>query len=159
MDDVSWPHLRRATTGDLAALVALEAAAFAAPWSRGELAGELDHPAARSWIAEDARAGAADGDRAIGYATLRLAGDEVELLRLAVVPAERRRGVAGALLDRALADARRAGARFAHLEVRRDNAAARAFYEGRGWRQADLRRAYYADGGDAVLYARDLSAT
>ncbi len=37
------------------------------------------------------------------------------------------------------------------LEVRADNAAARALYRATGWEEIGLRRGYYADGVDAVL--------
>jgi ribosomal-protein-alanine N-acetyltransferase len=43
------------------------------------------------------------------------------------------------------------------LEVATDNAAARALYDGAGYRRVGLRRCYYPNGGDAVVLARGLS--
>ncbi|HET8900439.1 MAG TPA: hypothetical protein VFM84_00760, partial [Holophagaceae bacterium] len=49
-----------------------------------------------------------------------------------------------------------AGIRDLHLEVRVSNAAARSLYAGAGWRESGLRKGYYRDGEDAVLYAKRL---
>lgn len=54
--------------------------------------------------------------------------------RLLVAPRARRRGVAGALLDHAVADARRRG-HVPVLDVVRRDAGALALYEARGWRR------------------------
>jgi ribosomal-protein-alanine N-acetyltransferase len=42
------------------------------------------------------------------------------------------------------------------LEVREDNAGARAFYAARGFVEVDRRRRYYRDGATAVVLLRDL---
>ena len=65
--------------------------------------------------------------------------EETEILNLAVDPAERRRGIASALLREAL---RRHSGVF-YLEVRESNAAARALYRRCGFREAGVRPKYY----------------
>jgi [ribosomal protein S18]-alanine N-acetyltransferase len=91
-------------------------------------------------IAEDS---CADRPSMLGYSVLRRAGDEAELLNLAVAPMHRRRGVGTILLNRALDDARQFGARTVFLEVRASNRVARAMYAGRGFEQAGRRQRYY----------------
>jgi len=59
--------------------------------------------------------------------------------------------VASALLERAVALSRRAGADRLLLEVREDNRGALAFYAARGFVEIDRRRRYYADGATAVV--------
>jgi [ribosomal protein S18]-alanine N-acetyltransferase len=73
------------------------------------------------------------------------------------VPAARRRGIARLLLENLLTEARRRGAVEAFLEVRVDNAAARALYLREGFTQVGVRPGYY-DGGrvDAVVMRSDL---
>jgi len=149
-------RLRKPTTADLEILVDIEAACFASPWPTASLAAELSHDNALLVLAELPSGGAAGsaGGRAVGYAAYRAAAGEAELLRLAVVPAARRLGIASALLaagDDALAEA---GADVCYLEVRSENRAARAFYEQAGFHAIGVRPRYYADGDDAHLLAR-----
>ena len=68
--------------------------------------------------------------------------EEAELLNLAVNPAQRRRGVASALLD-ALSGISK-GKVF--LEVAEPNYAAIALYEHHGWVRKGIRKGYYNQG-------------
>ncbi len=79
----------------------------------------------------------------VGFCAWRQsAGDEAELLNLAVDPAWRRRGVASALLGVLAGTAR--GDIF--LEVAEPNAKAIALYTKAGWIPVAIRRGYYHDG-------------
>ncbi len=73
------------------------------------------------------------------------------MLTLAVAPAVRRQGVAGALLAGAMAAAHEQAARTMVLEVAIGNTAARTLYERAGFVEAGRRPRYYADGGDALI--------
>lgn len=131
--------LLRLRAGDEAAIAALLAAApEAAPWSAESCASFA--AAGQGWLA---RHGGLGGEAA-GFIAARVAADECEIQNLAVTPAYRRRGVARRLVEHALAEARRAGARRCWLEVRASNAGAIAFYRAMGFRRAGLRRAYYS---------------
>ena len=90
-----------------------------------------------------------DGETA-GFILCRVAADEAEVLTLAVAPPVRRRGVAGALLDRGMAVALAAGARAVFLEVATDNPGAEALYRGRGFAEVGRRPAYFSRAGGAV---------
>ena len=79
------------------------------------------------------------------------AADIAEIHTLAVLPQWRRMGHGTILLDAAEQAWRTGGVREAFLEVRSDNAAALALYEGRGWRAAGRRQDYYGPGADAVV--------
>ncbi len=86
-----------------------------------------------------------------GFVLARLAGDEAEILTLAVAPAVRRQGVGRALLAAAQAHAAEAGATAMFLEVATRNAAAIALYQSLGFRQVGRRSAYYTSGDDALV--------
>lgn len=134
---------------DWVALAALRNAAFPPPerpWSAAEFAGLAQSPGA-AVIAEPR-----------GYALIRVAADEAELLSIAVAPEARRRGAGRALLAAAEARALEAGALVLHLEVAEDNAPARGLYAGAGYEIAGRRRGYYA-GGDALTMRRTLRTT
>lgn len=132
--------LRHANSADLDAIVEIEATTFTDPWSRNAFALALDAGDTICMIAED---GCADRPALVGYSVLRRAGDEAELLNLAVSPSHRRRGIGGTLLTRALEDARQLGARAVFLEVRASNHVARVLYAGAGFEQAGRRQQYY----------------
>jgi len=83
------------------------------------------------------------------------AAGEAELLRIGVEPAARRAGLARRLLGASEAALRAAGIARCFLEVRADNAPARALYEACGWVAHGRRARYYPDGDDAVLYCKD----
>ena len=138
---------RRASVADLEALVHLETSAFAAPWTVEQIAQFWSVPGGRGWLAEDAEG------RAVGFALFREVHGETELLRVATLPAWRRRSVARRLLAWALAEFDRSGVD-CFLEVRADNPAAQKLYAGLGFELSGRRRKYYRDGCDAALYAR-----
>jgi len=140
--------VRAATSDDLDAVVALEADNLGADaWSENllaeGLAGRL--PTVHYLVAE------VDGS-VVGHAVTSLAGDVAELQRIAVTPAQRRTGVASALLDSSVALAvSDGGADRMLLEVRADNVGALAFYAARGFVEVDRRPRYYKDGATAVV--------
>mgnify|MGYP002655279198 CR=1 FL=1 len=92
-----------------------------------------------------------------GFVLARVAADEAEILTLAVIPAARRQGHAGALLAGAMAGALLRGAGTMFLEVSDRNGAARGLYARAGFTEAGRRRRYYADGSDALVLRRTLA--
>jgi ribosomal-protein-alanine N-acetyltransferase len=120
--------VRGATADDLAAIAAIqEASPEASQW---EPASYLDYECSV----------ATSGGRVLGFLVVRqIAANEREILNLAVDPAERRRGVAGKLLESEL---RRAKTQW-FLEVRASNSSAIKLYESTGFREAGRRESYY----------------
>jgi ribosomal-protein-alanine N-acetyltransferase len=82
------------------------------------------------------------------------AAGEAELVRIAVAPERRGQGLGRALLEHCQAALAAEGIATLHLEVRASNATAQALYRRCGWREAGLRKGYYKDGEDAVLFSR-----
>jgi ribosomal-protein-alanine N-acetyltransferase len=134
--------IRPGTDADLPALADLERRAAHAPWSAAALAQTLAAPTTRALLA---------GEPPVGHVVFTVVADEGEVLTIAVAPEARRSGVGRALLDEVHAAWRAAGVRTGWLEVRADNGPARALYAAAGWVDAGARRAYYADGVDAVV--------
>jgi ribosomal-protein-alanine N-acetyltransferase len=143
--------LRPAVADDLDAVVAIERQSFSdPPWSRASFTALVDSPRAFFTVACTVAT-------VVGYVVAWLVGDEAEVANLAVAPEWRGRGVGAALLDAALAEARRGGAHVAHLEVRDSNVPARALYGSRGFTPVGRRRRYYQEPvEDAVLLRCDL---
>lgn len=86
------------------------------------------------------------------------AAQEAELLRIAVAPTARRQGLARRLLEASESWLRSEGIQDLYLEVRPSNQPAQALYEVMGWQQQRLRKAYYRDGEDALVYWKQLEA-
>ena len=90
-----------------------------------------------------------------GFIVLRAVLDEAEILTIGVL--EKRRGIGAALLAEGLRRLREIGVRVVHLEVATGNAPALALYEKHGFVQSGLRKAYYGNGGDALMLRLDFS--
>lgn len=156
------PYVRLAARADLAALVALEKAAFPdAPWTRDSLERQVvsrdclvlvAHPprahlpaaygAFRTLVEDDPEDAAASG--------------EAELLRLATDPPHRGRGLGGLVLANGLERLGRQGVGLVHLEVAAGNRTALALYRRAGFEQVGRRPRYYRDGSDALLLTLEL---
>jgi len=144
-------HLVEAAVArDAAALASLARASALPGWSEASLRAAFTDPTLIARVARSSRRAAH------GFVVARCASDELEILLVAVMPAARRRGVGTALVAAALADAARAGAVAAHLEVRASNAAAIALYERLGFVAVGRRPRYYDATEDAVLMSRAL---
>lgn len=121
--------------------------AFGEAWNRGQCLGILSLPDVWLSFAETQQDGA---PLATGFALSRLLVEDAELLLLAVDPAWRLRGIAGALIDHTSVIAAARGARRLLLEVRDGNAALN-LYQRMRFAQIGRRRGYYR-GGDGSIH-------
>jgi len=90
----------------------------------------------------------------VAFALVWSVADELHLLDMATLPAERRRGHARALLCELLAYARREHKRLLLLEVRRSNEGAISLYRSLGFETTGVRRGYYSDTDEDALEMR-----
>jgi [ribosomal protein S18]-alanine N-acetyltransferase len=144
--------LRTMTERDLAAVLRLEQETFPEDaWSERMLRGELaDQPRTRYYVLAEEPGGAV-----VGYAGLAAAGGQADVQTIAVRADRQGRGLGAALLAELLAEAGRRGCTEVFLEVRADNARARALYERFGFQQVGVRERYYQPSGmDAVVMCR-----
>ncbi|WBU37715.1 ribosomal protein S18-alanine N-acetyltransferase [Homoserinibacter sp. YIM 151385] len=148
------PHLRRAGTDDLDAIMAIEEATFPDDaWSRDsmerELAGE------HGWYLV-----AVEGDAVIGYAGLLAprGSGQADVQTIAVVPEARRGGLGRALMLALIGEARERRALEVFLEVRADNPGAQALYERLGFEQIAVRPRYYRGVVDALIMRLEVPA-
>ena len=138
--------IRPATAGDLDAVECVERRSFpeGEAFTRRQLRYLLTHAQGASYAAT--RDGAV-----VGYISLlmRRTAQNLRIYSVAVDPAARGCGAGQALLDAAIALARRLGLREVTLEVRTDNDSAIRLYARKGFRPGKLLRGYYPDGTDA----------
>jgi [ribosomal protein S18]-alanine N-acetyltransferase len=140
--------IRPLTIDDLGAVVALEAANAAAPWSEGVFRDEL--------AAENRIYLAADEDGVVGFAGAMLVADEAHVTNLLVDPGWRRRGIGFELMKSLIEAVVEAGVRHLTLEVRSRNEAARALYARLGLAPVGIRMGYYGDDDALILWAHDI---
>lgn len=141
--------IRPMNEADLDAVLAIERACFARPWTAQHFLAEISSEHSIAVVAEQ-------GQRLIGYLCLSVLLDEAEILDVAVEPGLQRSGTGTALLTWACAEALRLGATLLRLEVRATSLPAIALYERFGFVRSGLRKAYYEQGIDALLMEKNL---
>ena len=139
--------IRNMCLADMDQVMIMERLCFTLPWPRGAFEGELTQNAMARYLVVEI-----DG-RIAGYAGIWLIFDEGHITNIAVHPDFQRRGVASALLQRILSNAKACGIEACTLEVRRSNLAAQKLYEKYGFLPEGVRKGYYTDTKeDALLY-------
>ena len=136
--------LRPMTAQDVDDVAAIERLVFTDPWPESFFIGELSQRLVYARVAE--RAGSL-----AGYSLAWMGSGSGHLGNLAVVPEQRRRGVARVLLEDLFAEAGRRQVESLTLEVRVSNFAAQGLYRAHGFRMVGLRRGYYRDSGEDAL--------
>ena len=130
-------------------------------WTRSQVANSLAMPHTYALIVDSAgRIGeSADAREPAGFALIRRAPGEEELLLIGVRPRYRQRGLGRILLEAFFTDARRAKAERVFLEMRANNPA-RSLYSALGFEQIGLRPNYYrlSDGSriDAITFGKSI---
>lgn len=147
-------HIEPAQARDADAVAALHARSFYRGWPRQDIESYLLDTDTPTLVACDAKR------KIAGFAMLRLLGDDVELMTIAVEPKFRGKGVGRALLNACFEDLRMTPSRRMILEVATDNPAAIRLYEKLGFSRLSERQGYYArpDGkpATALVMARPL---
>ncbi|NKF20789.1 GNAT family N-acetyltransferase [Solimonas marina] len=149
MRDVA-PAVRRATRRDVDDILGLERHFPGDRMTRAGLLRLLRRPSAKIWVY-----GRAPVLGALVLLTRRGAS-VARIYSLVVEPQARGQGIGQQLVQTAEQAARRARKRTVSLEVREDNAAARALYARLGYIEACRMRGYYDDGMDGLRLRKAL---
>jgi len=147
-------HVEPGKTADAEDMARIHAKGFYRGWPKEEFIQFLAEGTTPTYVACDAKR------RIAGFALIRQAADEVELLTIAVEPKWRGKKVGQALLRAAFADLMMSPAKRMFLEVDEQNAPAIRLYEREGFARIGARKGYYPrpDGtaATALVMARDL---
>ena len=144
-------RLREARWTDVPALAALELELFPLDaWVEATWWSELAGRPRRDYVV------VADAEGLVGYAGLDHGGEVADVMTVAVAPRAQGTGLGGRLLGEMERRAAARGAASVMLEVRADNAAALALYEGSGYAVLSTRRRYYQPGDVDALVMRKL---
>lgn len=133
---------------DAERVAVLEACIHRSPWTAGNF---------RDSLAAGYCCLIGEVDKVIAvYGVLMVGVGEAQVLNVSVVPGQRRRGFAKALLRRFIIQSQACAAEQMFLEVRESNRAAIALYQAAGFHEVARRRAYYptTDGREDALVMR-----
>ncbi len=137
------PHVIRATVADMVQVATMERQMFSDAMSQELLVQSLEN---------DFFVVMKDEDRVLGYFLAQCVLDEMEILRIAVDPAYRRKGYGRQILSKVKKMAIGQGIAWCFLEVRESNAAARSLYESFGFASYGKRKGFYRQPDeDAVI--------
>ena len=161
--------MRDMMPADVDAVLTIEQAVQAYPWTRGNFMDALsngyvcrvDSEEPFDYAQDRLVAGHPEDEGAIrSYAVLMPVLDEAELLSIGVATEQQRKGLGRAMLSEILSLARAKNLRRVFLEVSASNVAALALYRSSGFSGIGVRRGYYqnANGSeDAITMACDLT--
>jgi ribosomal-protein-alanine N-acetyltransferase len=141
------PPIQLATPGDAGRIAVLsrELIEHGLPWTwrPARVLRSIRNPETNVAVARQ------DGDLA-GFGIMDYLDQEAHLVLFAVRPASQRRGLGSALLRWLEASAAAAGAQRIRLEARRDNFAARSFYNEHGYHELGIRLGRYSGSIDGI---------
>lgn len=122
----------------------LEKVCFAHPWTKEDFIEETRNENAHFLVAEC-------DDEVLGYIGIQEICFEGYVTNVAVFPEHRRKGVAKALIEKALCDAEKRDCDFLTLEVRESNFSARNLYEKLGFIVSGERKNFYRDPDESAI--------
>ena len=126
---------------DLDGVIAIESVSYPSPWPRRVFEREIKADNSYKRVIRL-------GGLVVGYIVTWTIYDEVHILNIAVHPDYRKMGIGEKLISDCLSYSSGNGLKYAILEVRVSNKAARNLYHKIGFRQIQLRKNYYSDTGE-----------
>lgn len=120
------------------------------PWSKVQWETDLELPHSFYFIEEQ-------GGKVVGFLACHLIVDEIEIMQVAVHPAQQKQGLAQQLLKQLVNFAHEKAADSIFLEVRESNQAAKKAYQKSGFEAIGVRKKYYhAPVEDAIIMLKKL---
>lgn len=137
--------IQKLTPDYVSAVAAIEKRCFSNPWSETAVNAELENHCSEIYIA------LVDGTAA-GYANIYTVLDEMDIVRVAVLPEYRRQGIAAEMLKTVLAEKQGT----VYLDVRESNHPAISLYKSLGFVDTGVRKNYYTNPTEnAILMMRE----
>ncbi len=143
---------RVANAFDLPVFVSLDKELFPySPWSTSQYKEEFSSPTRHFVVAVDAE------QNIVGYAgVFAPGGAEADVLTVGVIPSQRGKGIAKALMTLITDWAKEQGSIAMMLEVKVDNTEAIGLYQSLGYSQLNIRKDYFGAGLDALVMRLEL---
>lgn len=117
-------------------------------WNSGQYSSSFDEARFFGFIAKD-------GEENLGFITYTLGVDDADIESVYVFSESRKKGVGFALLQRAIEEISKKVNKI-FLEVRTNNLSAIGLYEKCGFKKISIRKKYYSDGEDAIVFLKEI---
>ncbi len=130
-------RVREGTASDARTIYEIGTECFSDAWREETVAADMEKPHSLYLVAEGE-------DGILGYACLWLVEDELQLVNIGVRKAQRRNGIASALLEKTEEEAVSKKASLIYLEVRVSNVAAQELYRKFGFKVQAIRKGVYS---------------
>lgn len=138
-------EIKKLTDEYVSAVAEIEKSCFSNPWNEAAIKAELNNHCSEIYIAVD------ENGTAEGYVNIYTVLDEMDIVRVAVMPNFRRQGVAKKMLEAALKEKQGT----VYLDVRESNFPAISLYKSLGFKDTGVRKNYYTNPTEnAVLMER-----
>lgn len=144
-------RIRPASAGDLQGICLIEDDSFSDPYPRYLLKKLLQDAGSVFLVAEN------PSGKLVGYCVSSIEGGLAHLISIAVLPGDRKKGVATALLRSFVEFLEARGAAEVWLEVKQGNKEALSLYEKFGFARAMILENYYSDGSSAMRMRMSVS--
>jgi ribosomal-protein-alanine N-acetyltransferase len=141
--------VRAMMESDIPDLVKIDAVSNQPAWTESMFRKELDLPFSVSAVA-------VQEDRPIGFGIVWIVSFQAQLLELAVLSDQRKKGVGSAILNYLVHAARERGCKKMELEYRENNTAAKSLYQKMGFKITGERKKFYENADTAVLMECEL---
>lgn len=143
-------NVREMTFDDIEDVVKIERENFSVPWDENGFFSFMIREGTVFLCAEE-------NGEIVGYGGMVSAADEADITNVSVDKDKRRCGIATAVVKGLFAAGQAMKLKKIFLEVRESNSAARALYEGLGFKQISIRKNYYeAPIEDALIMLKEL---
>ncbi len=127
-------------------IITIEKLSFTIPWTKNAFIQELKNNKLAMYISAEIE------NKVVGYAGMWKIFDEGHITNIAVHPEFRHIGIGSMLLEGLINISKREDITKMTLEVRKSNKAAQSLYMRYGFKEAGIRKDYYADNGeDAII--------
>lgn len=141
-------HCRKMSPSDLESVLRIQNELAFQNWTIKQLESECSSPLSISLVL-------IINEQVLGYLFIQVIGDEAELLSIAIKSDYSRRGAGSFLWREGVSSLKEKNVRSVFLEVRENNITAQQFYKKHGFICCGLRKRYYSDGENALLFRFD----
>ncbi len=149
--EAATARVRLSTFDDLAIMADVHASSFEKGWTAADLMSTLAVPGAGALVVELA-------GTIYGFVQFQWVAGEAEINTICVLPNYRRQHFGQDLMEGLIQHLQAMGTTKLFLEVAENNEAARGLYERFGFQSSGVRKAYYADGQNAVTMVKEFGA-
>lgn len=142
-------EIRDMRIGDASRVAEIERKCIDTPWSERSITSLVNSNSAVARVA-------CIGDTIVGYYSFYYVEDVADINNIAVCEDYRRQGIGGSLIGDMTEQCARRGVSAINLEVRDGNMPAIGLYEKHGFVKCGVRKKYYDNTSDAILYTKSM---